>query len=311
MSVLFSLLIISCSENEMDSVKLTPKTKAIEAKDWKSQLQSVIDIPPSILKESGITLLGYELVDELDNNVKVAKFKETLKAEENMIPAYSKDLKAIRAITKAEAKNNTSAYQKYTFSKCEQYIENNITEDMKVLRLRWSNNGVETNTLCVVSETKGIIYDNFLTNVFIVKEPKISKEFIATVNGKNDALAPRVKSLNENENFNGALRWIKEGEADWLWGTERGSAKIEHTGYYSNGKFQYHNYSASHYFELGNSDAQVKETSTNTIAYGYAFSTPFITINLSFERSGYSLSFSSMIGSTAGETGAHTHPLRR
>jgi hypothetical protein len=63
--------------------------------------------------------------------------------------------------------------------------------------------------------------------------------------------------------------WTLTNRADWLWGSERGEAVITHTGYYSRGSFNYHNYSASHYMTLGNSDAQVTAINSKTIAYGY------------------------------------------
>ena len=53
----------------------------------------------------------------------------------------------------------------------------------------------------------------------------------------------------------------------------------------------------------------MQEIANNRIAYGYGFSTPGITINLTFNAGAFSLSFGGMVGSTAGDTGSHSHPL--
>jgi hypothetical protein len=181
----------------------------------------------------------------------------------------------------------------------------------KILRLKWNNNGIETNTVCAVSDRDGIIYDNFITNFFVMKEPTI----VCTQDGRcNNLIAnttPRLKTGSEGSNFTGIAHWTYTDGANWIWGSERGSVTITHDGYYSSGGFSHHNFNASHYFSLGNSDAKVSEIGNNTIAYGYGFSTPLITINITLTGSNYNVSFGSMIGSTSGGNGQHSHPLTK
>jgi hypothetical protein len=122
-------------------------------------------------------------------------------------------------------------------------------------------------------------------------------------------MTPRLKSVSENSNFTGPISWNITANAYWLSGLERGNVTITHVGHYSNGNFSYHDFNATHYFVVGNSDAKVSEVSSNTIAYGYGLSSPYITISITLTGSNYTVSFSTTIGSHCGGNGQHSYPL--
>lgn len=223
-----------------------------------------------------------------------------------MIPFYSDNFKTIKGISKEEANLRSSQNQKFTIKDGEKLLENLDLKGSKIIRLKWNNNGCETNTICAVSEKEGIIYDNFITNFFIVKDVDITCSQYAKINTAGNMI-PRLKSASESAS-SGSLIWTLTAVADWIWGSERGRVTITHTGYYTSGHFRYHNYDADHYFNIGNSDAKVSQVGDQTIAYGYGFSTPSISINITLSGSSYSVSFSSSFGSTSGGSGQHSHP---
>lgn len=276
---------------------------------WMDQLLNIKKSPPEILIRSGINLIDYEVLDCIDSSTKEIHYKKTLLEDENMMPVYSDNFESIKAITRSEVEVlNSQKNQKYTFDNREKFIENLELIDANIIKLKWNNNGIETSTLCLVSDRKGIIYENFISNVLIIKKPTITTYIngIKQFNLKND-----ISFNADTSNQEGPVRsleWELRAQNDWIWGANRGEAVIRHTAYYDyRGIFEYHNFSASHHFQLGNSDAQVREITPTTIAYGYAFSTPTINISLRFEMDNYSLSFGMGIGSKSGSTGQHRH----
>lgn len=286
-------------------------TKKDVIQDWRSQLENIISMPSKILVKSDIRLLGYEIINNgINNPIEEGSYKAALKSDEEMIPLYADDLNSIEVISKEEMRLRSSRHQKFTEERGDAFLDNIKLQGAKILRLKWSNKGVVTNTICAVSDKDGIIYDNFITNFFEIKDPSIKLTKVRWGGNERAGTIPRLKSASENSNFTGQIIWEFTASADWIWGSERGEIKITHDGHYSNGYFTYHDYNATHYFLLGNSAAEVSAIDHNTIAYGYGFSTPYITINLKFTGQTYEVSFTgSGFGSQSGGQGTHTHPL--
>lgn len=311
---ILGILVQSCNtdfhiEDEVLNSEFITKENGMQ--NWKSQIERIINMPPNILVESNIRLLSYDVINEgIRSPAEENDYRIALKSDENMIPLYSDDLKSVEAISKKEMSIRSSQYQKFTEKGGNAFLDNVKLQGAKILILKWSNNGIETNTICAVSDKEGIIYDNFITNFFEIKEPSI--KLVQEIGGNNEYVntIPRLKSGSENSNFTGRVIWTFTATADWIFGPERGEAKITHDGYYTNGEFTYHDYNVTHYFLLGNSAAQITATNSNTIAYGYGFSTPYITIKLEFSQNSYNVTFTgSGIGSKSGGQGSHTHPL--
>jgi len=102
--------ITSCNEEMFENIQYhdemgesyqnSIEMNVMKGVDWRGQLQKIIDTPPAILKESGIALLSYSIIDDIDSDVKALEMKKKLKSEEDMIPSYSKDLKVYRLLQK-------------------------------------------------------------------------------------------------------------------------------------------------------------------------------------------------------------------
>jgi hypothetical protein len=271
-----------------------------DSNDWSAQLNKIINDPPSLMINSNITLLNYKELGKVENSNDEVMYREMLKSNENMFPIYSKDLLAIRAVHKNEAVNLDSEHQKFTNKKGNYFLDNLTLRGGKILVLKWNNNGVEQNTICAVSDKEGILYDNLISNTFIIKDPIISST-------TSSATLPRLKSSSEGSTYPpGTYDWTLHHEAYWLWGSGRGEVIINHQGIFNNNGFVSHNFLATHHMTVGNSDAKVKAVNNRTIAYGYGMSTPFISITLSYANGHYTLNFSSTLGSTMGGTGQHT-----
>jgi len=260
---------------------------SIDDGDWRKQLKKIIDSPPSILAESNIKLLEYKVIGRVNNTEDEIRFRDAIASNANMFPIYSKGYKTIRAVSKKEAIDQHSEHQKFTEEQGNDFLGRLNLHGTEILNLKWNNNGVESNTICAVSDKEGILYDNLITNTFIIGDPIISS----------------TSSLNQGPVTH---QWEERSEAFWLWGSQRGECKIKHSATYNDNHFLSHSFSASHYISLGNSDAQVSEVSNGVIAYGYGMSTPFITITLTYTAGNYTLTFSTMLGSTMGGTGQHS-----
>jgi hypothetical protein len=307
----------SCSRDDIlediaTDTNIISQTRGSEDLNWEDQLESIMNTPPDILVNSKIELLGYEIIsDNIDNSIDENNYKNAIKSDENMIPFYSDDFKSVKGITKKEITLRSSQHQKFTPEEGDNFLDEIELQGAKILRLKWNNNGIETNTICAVSDKEGIVYDNFITNFLVIKEPIIVNSQDGKIDSTIANTTPRLKSGSENTNFTGTVLWSISDTALWLWGSERGEVVITHTGYYSSGSFSYHNFNATHYMSIGNSGAIVSQISSNTIAYGYGMSTPYISITITFSGQNYSVQFSTMIGSTIGGSGQHTHPLRK
>ncbi|MDR2423615.1 MAG: hypothetical protein LBD59_02685 [Prevotellaceae bacterium] len=289
----------SCSNTEeLSDNSDVNQTVNIEYNDWEGQLTQVMNAPPSILKKSGIKLLSYEI----DNSINKSNYKEFLKKNENMYPIYSDDFKTLRAVSKKETIHFKSEFQQFTFDGMDEYLESFNWENVKILNLKWDNNGIETHTVCAVSDEEGIIYDNFISNVFLIKDPVITTEL-----GSTTVSPPRLKTITETFS-GGCWTWTLEEVTTWLWGSNRGKITITHVGCYANSIFLYHYYNTSHGFQMGSSAAQATIVGDRSIAYGWALATPNVTISITFQTPNFTLSFGGSGGTKIGGTGQHTFP---
>lgn len=165
------LLLIVCTGCKNTAQHENQKETSAEAADtvrWKIQFNTIKEEPANLLVVSGISLVDYQLVDVIDNEQKLEKYKTVLKEEQDMLPYYNQSLDTIKVVTKKEAQNIKSEHQEFTFDKQNGFIDECVREGMKIIRLTWDNNGTKINTLCVVSDEIGIVYDCFLINTMIV-----------------------------------------------------------------------------------------------------------------------------------------------
>lgn len=145
---------------------------------WESLLDAVKEKPTELFGTSGISLVDYQFVDNIDNDQKLVKYKKVLKEDQDLFLYYEQSLNTIKILTKKEMQNMKPAQNQISFDKLNEYIDKNVHDGMKVIRLTWDNNGTSINTLCIVSDKEGIAYDCFLSNIlmFNVKEKVVEKE---------------------------------------------------------------------------------------------------------------------------------------
>lgn len=134
---------------------------------WKSQLDAVKEKSIQLLGTSGISLVDYQFVDDINNDEKLTKYKDVLKEEQDLFLYYDASLNQLKVLTKREMQGVGPAQAQLSFDKMNEYIDENIHEGMKVIRLTWDNNGTSINTLCIVSDLEGLVYDCFLSNILL------------------------------------------------------------------------------------------------------------------------------------------------
>jgi hypothetical protein len=261
---------------------------------------------------SGIELLDYEIISgSIDNAVDENFYKEEIKADDNMIPFYSDDLKSLTAITRSEAILKSSPHQTFNFEEGDKFVDKMNLKGAKILKVKWNNNGTETHTVCAVSDREGILYDNFLSHCF---EIKTEESVVVSKNETTDipAKTPRLKAGSETVSSDGTVTWILTVEA---WKASAGivaSIKITHIAYYTYGVFFYHYYSATHNCKIeegATAVAKVKSINNKTIAYGYGLSAiSSISISVTETGSGYNATMSPIDFNVASiGDGTHSH----
>lgn len=299
-SIAFFMLLLtmftSCEKEMLDGSQNETNTERIGDADWKSQLNAIKEKPNELLLASGISLVDYQFVDVIDNIQKLDMYRALIKEEEGMLPYYNQSLDTIKILTRKEAIKTRTSYQEFTLDKLNKYVDESVLENMKIFRLTWDYNGTIINTFCVISDEQGIVYDCFITNTLVFKiESNLLNEYTEIPDTR--ALVP----------LTGTKTWTEGTTADWIWGSERGYARVSHIGYYRAGTIYDHDYRAEYYFQFGNAIAKATKTGNFTIAYVYAMATTGVTINTGLGSNGYYLSFSSYIpGTTSGSSGSHS-----
>lgn len=165
--VLLLVMFVGCknaSQHENQGETTTADTlKAV----WESQLDAVKEKPTQVFGVSGISLVDYQFVDDINNNEKLTKYKNVLKEEQDLFLYYDASVNKLKVLTKKEMQSLEPAQAQLSFDKMNEYIDKSVHEGMKIIRLTWDNNGTHINTLCIVSDIEGLVYDCFLSNLLL------------------------------------------------------------------------------------------------------------------------------------------------
>lgn len=267
----------------------------VDDSPWTLLLEKLEKKGADIIPNISIALSGYESICKITEN-NLLDVKNTVMENLALIPCYDnnticKVLTNVKNI--ADVNGNSSAL--YNLNRRNEYIENEVKPGMELLKLLWNNNDTIICTYCIVSDKSGIIYDDLITNTVLFES------------STTDKTNKRQKTRGEDPHFTGTKTWGITVTADWLWGTERGRAEINHDCYFSNGQIIGQDSDAFAYMTIGNAEAERTEIAYNKIAYGYALSTPLIDITITFNSGYYTVSLSSDLGSYAKGAGTHTH----
>lgn len=192
-----ALLIQSCSNSETENLSdqisqsAIPQNSVFKVYDktyntpeglqiWEAQLNKTIEMDTNMVRD-GLKLIRYEYVRQIASTTDLETVKTELKKDnslfivykgnsshfsirenkefaksysnliDSLLPTSAGILKAIRA----KGDSSLLAKAAYAFKK----------KDIGVVNLVWEYNGKTLNTLCLVSNEKGIIYDKFLFSI--------------------------------------------------------------------------------------------------------------------------------------------------
>jgi hypothetical protein len=163
---------------------------------WEAQLSKFFN--DSRFENSGLKLSGYRYLRDITTKQQLEGVKQTLIKENMSIPLYREDssefvlskmlksndfkrrlLDKVMPTSKQQKTRvivskdgNTNSVTGYIFSDAVYIFKE---DDAGFVELEWDYKGKKLKTLCIVSKSRGIIYDNFL--YFISFSPEIIKNF--------------------------------------------------------------------------------------------------------------------------------------
>lgn len=169
--IVLLLFLASCGTGVAYGISNGTVVEKINTTDWKSQLNAIKEDPISILGTSELTLMDYEFVEAIDDSKTLDKYRNTLKEKSSLLPYYDPSTGTLSLLTRKELLEIDSAKQKISFVELDKFIDGLVQKGMEVVRLTWNDHGTMKNTLCVVSDKRGIVYDSLIMNLrmFTVK----------------------------------------------------------------------------------------------------------------------------------------------
>ncbi len=275
---------------------------------WKAQLNKIIE-NNSLIKQSELEIIDYQYVMDIDSQDELETIKSEMIDNNTFFPLYGDNSAEFTVVEGGVSKSDykflldmllpNSEYaknlvpvksDKSPLSDAVYFFEKN---DLGMVNLEWKYKGKVLNTICLVSEKKGIIFDNFLY-------------FIHFVSGKsksaNDVLMaiPRLKLASIESGDIQYTFWEHDQAYNWygvrVW---HYSIQCTVTGSLigSQKSITDKSMTAFHEAMLGYScDAKIQSTSFLTgvnghldFAWGYSYGTG-VSVNVSWNGSAFSIS---------------------
>lgn len=181
---------------------------------WKAQLDKIIE-NNSLIKQSELEMIEYQYVRKIDSQDELRKIKSEMIENNTFFPVYENNSGKFMIIEQGMSKYDYNLLLDMIMPDTE-YAKNSMPvksdgsplsdavyffekNDLSIVNLEWKYKGKKLNTICLVSEKKGIVFDNFLYFIHFVSgksktETNVSKAI------------PRLKSTNA-EDGNGELRY--------------------------------------------------------------------------------------------------------
>ncbi|WP_316835656.1 hypothetical protein [Pedobacter nutrimenti] len=223
-------------------------------------------------------MIGYEYQGTIKNTNEVTALKTSILLGENYIPILSKDiLNKFSITTFQDAKRVAQSIgeqnkAQLTIDLIQKHLDKEIKAGLDIVKINWEANGKVFTSTCIASKDSGIVYDNMLSNVMLVKVS-------TTINFKSAVPSKVTNSqttMLDLEDWT-SISWYRKDEiiASWLWGSERGNAWVERqvNGAKSSANVKsisdYHS-QAFDYMTLGQSESQctVQEGDPSTGPFG-------------------------------------------
>lgn len=324
LSLWATLLLFSASCKKDNEEKAAPPLQSTGTV-WEAQLSKILTVGNESLKGSSLKMTGYRQNGILASRQIIKTLKSDLLSDDKLLPDYSPvDLKDLQLIRIADVKNNLSLKKhrvlNYDLPGTAKFLDTTLKIGQKMIEITWENDGKPFTTQAVVDDQSGIIYDNLISNIMIIKEKHTGQSFEAPVGANfitaecldmpfpDPDIIPRNKAVGHS--------WT----ANWLWGSQRGEASVNHSveGYtdrrmgFTKQVLTCSSVDAYSYMTLGSGDAQIVNHTTNYgqngssyVHWGLYLAAPTVSISMSYSpATGYSISVSGGFGSELHHTGS-------
>ncbi len=186
---------------------------------WKQQLNMVIE-NNSLIRQSELELIGYEYDRKINDQNELGKIKSEIINSNTFFPVYEVNSERFTIVKKEISEYDlfldmvipNSEYAKTSIpvksdksplSDAVYFFKEN---DLSLINLKWKYKNEILNTICLVSEKQGIVFDNFLYFIHFASGKIESVKNISTT-------ISRLKSANAEEDGNIQYTFHKEDEA--------------------------------------------------------------------------------------------------
>lgn len=314
MAIALSLFFVACKKNDVTQPSHPDENLKTSSQRIKEQLDSVVKIwnTNAIVD---LKLKGYTLDESniTDNNI--ANIRQQLLNGNNIVPYFDgKNAASFRLNTLQQSIALQKSAQPTGLDKLDQdagdrfsrTINSVIQPGQHVATLQWQVNGQTLTSTCIY-DNKGLVYDNVLTNMFVV----------------NDNTQPEQSNLNKlsAQNVSAASNQAYTAQVvdvtiKWVWGSERGKVRVYHSILVDWSKYKIiSNWgSSNNYMSVGSADSRQSDYGNHgtyaLLSWAYGWATP--TADFSFSHDGnfkWSVSLSG-VGSKGGGQGIHNYYLQ-
>ncbi|HLP06357.1 MAG TPA: hypothetical protein VK152_13110 [Paludibacter sp.] len=155
----------------LDKVYEAPRGASI----WKAQLNKIIE-NDSLLTKDELELLNFDYVGKINNIQELEKIKLDIANYTTILPVYENNgftmndysgkkeyiKELLDVIIPLTNEDRANIHKKYSNSLTANVIYDFEQNDLGVVNIEWKYKGANIITKCLVSEKKGIVYDNFL-----------------------------------------------------------------------------------------------------------------------------------------------------
>ncbi len=312
MVIAVSLFFAACKKND-STLPSNPENLNPTSQRIKEQLDSVVKIwnTNAIVD---LKLKGYKLEETNITNSNLTEVKQQLLNGNNIVPYFDgKNASSFRLNTLQQSIALQKSAQPTGLEKLDQdagdrfsrTINNVIQPGQHVATLQWQVNGQTITSTCVY-DSKGLVYDNVLTNMFVVTDNTQPSESKLNKLSSQNVIAASQQAYTAT---------VVDLTIKWVWGSERGKVRVYHSILVDWSKYKIlSNWgSSNNYMSVGSADSRQSDYGNHgtyaLLSWAYGWATP--TADFSFSHDGnfkWSVSLSG-VGSKGGGQGIHNYYL--
>ncbi|WP_143097842.1 hypothetical protein [Chitinophaga sp. CF118] len=292
------LFLWSCKKDLQDSKEQQPQLNVNQAR-VREQLDSTITFWNGHAVVD-IKLTGYRFIDGTITPEQLRSTKEQLLDGNNLIPYFDGIDKSSFSLRTINERSQELSIARQAGDENAQDLRVRLGAALDTLvqlgqglaELTWTSEGKQFTTTAVYN-AQGLVYDNVLANMFLVKDDSETSE--------DDARTAYTAT-------------VKNFKIKWVWGGTRGKVVIKHTILVENGKIVAHSGSTDAWMSVGSAAAKwaryKRTNSYSQISWGYGWATPTASFSISASRPPVEFSVSlSGVGSKGRGSGIHLYYL--